>query len=200
MNGQPKQTVDDATHRTRDHTTASKSSRGRGVRAASGERQDDATAVRHGPSSRVGRGYSWPPFEPGNTVSVRHGANSARMVRPVAQRIEAELLAAPGLEYLGHRLFAARLAKYAWACARVELVKAWCDRMDWEAAAAGREGHEPPLELLRRLSEHAARLGAACGLTPLVDEDVQADIDTACQAIASRTLGDIRKELGWMNK
>jgi hypothetical protein len=35
---------------------------------------------------------SRPPFEPGNTVSVRHGAVSDRLLAPTAERLEEELV------------------------------------------------------------------------------------------------------------
>ena len=35
-------------------------------------------------ASRQGRGYSWKQFEPGNSVAVRHGAFSDRLVDPIA--------------------------------------------------------------------------------------------------------------------
>src|SRR5207249_6578202 len=45
------------------------------------------------------RGYTWPPFEPGNTAAVRHGAHSERLVAPLAEQVRADLLAAaPWLE------------------------------------------------------------------------------------------------------
>lgn len=37
------------------------------------------------------RGYSWPPFEPGHTASVRHGAHSERLVSERASAILEEL-------------------------------------------------------------------------------------------------------------
>ena len=39
------------------------------------------------------RGYTWPPFEPGNTAAVRHGAWSSRKVDPLAAELVAGLLA-----------------------------------------------------------------------------------------------------------
>ncbi len=39
------------------------------------------------------RGYSWAPFEPGNTVSVRHGVWSGRRVHPLAAELVTGLLA-----------------------------------------------------------------------------------------------------------
>src|SRR5687767_10257374 len=38
------------------------------------------------------RGYSWPPFSPGNTVSYRHGAHSGRAIDPIALDLAAGLV------------------------------------------------------------------------------------------------------------
>jgi hypothetical protein len=40
---------------------------------------------------RPARGYSWPPFEVGNTVAVRHGAFSERKLAEVAEALRPEL-------------------------------------------------------------------------------------------------------------
>jgi hypothetical protein len=37
------------------------------------------------------RGYSWPPFEPGNVAAVRHGTFSSRRVAQVAQTLRPTL-------------------------------------------------------------------------------------------------------------
>lgn len=38
-------------------------------------------------SGKLARGYSWPPFEPGNTLGVRHGAFSSRLSDPVTNEL-----------------------------------------------------------------------------------------------------------------
>lgn len=38
------------------------------------------------------RSYSWPPFEKGNELSVRHGVWSQRKVDPVAEELSSGLL------------------------------------------------------------------------------------------------------------
>lgn len=37
-----------------------------------------------GDSKGPARGYSWPPFAPGHTLSMRHGARSVRVIEPLA--------------------------------------------------------------------------------------------------------------------
>ena len=47
------------------------------------------------------RGYSWPPFEPGNTLAVKHGARSDRLVQARAVEISPLVFDAnPHLEHL----------------------------------------------------------------------------------------------------
>ena len=46
---------------------------------------------------RPARGYSWAPFEAGNTAGQRHGAYSLRVTGPLAEEILAGLLADPGV-------------------------------------------------------------------------------------------------------
>jgi hypothetical protein len=71
--------------------------------------------------ARVGgpaRGYSWPPFEPGNAVSVRHGAYATLQLNPRAQEIAGWLG-----EQMGDAFdpkFSAAIETAALAFARVE--------------------------------------------------------------------------------
>jgi hypothetical protein len=44
-----------------------------------------------GTPSLDARGYSWPPFEPGHTLSMRHGAYSPRVVAQVADELGPDL-------------------------------------------------------------------------------------------------------------
>jgi hypothetical protein len=52
-----------------------------------------ARPVNELPEPRAARGYSWPPFEPGHELSIRHGAFSSRRVDPLASELIAGLLA-----------------------------------------------------------------------------------------------------------
>jgi hypothetical protein len=38
------------------------------------------------------RGYSWEPFQPGHTLSLRHGAYSGQMIEPLAEDLVRDLL------------------------------------------------------------------------------------------------------------
>lgn len=81
------------------------------------------------------RGYSWPPFEPGNEVATRHGANSERHVVPLAERIAKELLtAATTPEYLREPSYAAVVRAWSRAEAVVELLWRWLGEHDLDDA------------------------------------------------------------------
>ncbi len=107
------------------------------------------------------RGYAWPPFDPGHTLSTRHGADSERRWRPIADRLAAEALdQAP---WLGRRSFRAALAAWAKAEARVELVDAWLD----EHGVLDADGvPRPAATYALRLEASAATRRAALGLDP----------------------------------
>jgi hypothetical protein len=77
------------------------------------------------------RGYSWPPFEPGHTASLLHGARSERTIAPLAEQIAAELLAAESTPaHLLRREFAAAVQAWARAEAVVALLWRWLDEQD----------------------------------------------------------------------
>ncbi len=69
------------------------------------------------------RGYSWPPFEPGNTASLKHGLSSERRIAPLARNHRRRLLRRIGLragdvDPLGR----AYLDHYVRLAAKVELI------------------------------------------------------------------------------
>lgn len=107
------------------------------------------------------RGYSWAPFEPGNTVSLRHGAYSPRSISPVAGGLVAELVGqAP---WLARPAFAAEVQAWAWAEAEVVLLRRHMD----EVGLLDAEGE--PLgftEELHRAETRAAKRRADLGLSP----------------------------------
>jgi hypothetical protein len=87
-------------------------------------RQDGTEAWSPSPA----RGYSWPPFEPGNTASVRHGAGSRRILSPIAERFaEQAVEVAP---WLDRPAFRSALAAWAWAEAVCSRYRAWFDERD----------------------------------------------------------------------
>lgn len=87
-----------------------------------------------------------PPFPPGNTLSIRHGAYSPRRVNPLAQELVDRTLSDPATGYL--QAPAWRAALWAWARAEAEV---------------------------QLLDEHIARLGeqAENGIGDLADDAVR---------------------------
>jgi hypothetical protein len=68
-----------------------------------------------------------PPFGPGNLLHVTHGAGSARIVDPIAERLAGEIVLVPGLEFLREPRNALAVDAWAHARARVLLLRAYCD-------------------------------------------------------------------------
>lgn len=114
----------------------------------------EASGAGHGGPAR---GYSWAPFEAGNTIRLVHGAYSPRTIAPLADELAAGLLA----ERPDLRAFA--LAVAAWA--RAETIAAMLHLFLDERGVTDDDG-EPRERILRELraherlaGEHRARLG-----------------------------------------
>ena len=83
------------------------------------------------------RGYSWPPFEPGNEVATVHGAHSERRVGPLAEQIATALLTHPETPpYVREPSYAAVVRAWSRAKAVVELLWRWLAEHDSDAALA----------------------------------------------------------------
>lgn len=81
------------------------------------------------------RGYSWPPFEPGNEVATRHGANSERRVGPLAEQLAAALLADQNTpSYIREPSYMSVVRAWSRAEAVVELLWRWLEQHDLDAA------------------------------------------------------------------
>lgn len=77
------------------------------------------------------RGYSWDPFEAGNTAAEVHGARSERRVAPLAAEIERDARALPTWpEYLTEPTYGAAVAAWCRAEAVVELLWRWLAEQD----------------------------------------------------------------------
>jgi hypothetical protein len=113
---------------------------------------------------RPARGYSWPPFEPGNRfgeLSVRHGAYSPRVVGQRAEIVRAELLElAPALGEDPES--ASPLSLYCRSVAREELGHEAIER----AAAEGRDISPRLLEATTAAARAARELGDSLGIGP----------------------------------
>lgn len=103
------------------------------------------------------RGYSWPPLQPGHTLSMRHGVWSKRRTDPVAaELVEALLSDRPDLERFPE-------AVHAWsrAEARCLLLAEWLSMPD-----ASQKATEGALRHLASFERLAAQLRNDLGLTP----------------------------------
>lgn len=109
------------------------------------------------------RGWSWPPFEPGNEVALSHGAYSARHVEPLAEQLRAELTTmAP---WCSAPAFAATVRAWAVTEARCRLLQAFVD----ERGLVDEQGElrvASAQAMLDRQERAAARLRVELGLTP----------------------------------
>lgn len=114
------------------------------------------------------RGYSWPPFEAGNTAAVTHGAYSPRQYEPRAHELVEEMRG-----HLPWLTPAHRPALWAWAKeeARCEMVEQWlAARADLDNAGGmlDDEGEvRSATKLLLRLQASVANHRKELGMTPL---------------------------------
>lgn len=108
-----------------------------------------------------------PPFAEGNTLAVKYGAGSPRIVNPIAQELITEVLSTPATAYLAEPRYAPALLAWATAEAKTQLISDWVDRMDLTAAASSERGQTSPLELLRKWSTTAMNHRQRLGLDPL---------------------------------
>jgi hypothetical protein len=111
----------------------------------------------HGPA----RGYSWPPFEEGNTAALTHGGYSAAVLQPIADGLAAELVVvAP---WCAREVFVASVQAWAWAEAEVQVYR----RFMTEHGPLDAD-YEPRgfLDALHRAETRAAKQRAELGLSP----------------------------------
>lgn len=107
------------------------------------------------------RGYSWPPFEPGNRVAEKHGARSDRAVLPLAgQLLDAMAEVAP---HAADPAFRATLERWAYATAQARLLRRWLEEhgpLDDDGEVRGAATY------LQRVEATAAKAEEQLGLTP----------------------------------
>ena len=117
------------------------------------------------------RRYSWAPFEPGHTLTLRHGASSPRVIQPLADELAAAMVvAAPWLRAVA---FAPAVADWSHAEARSAVLRLEVDRL-WsglpEEPGEGRDAAEAALQVAERRLDlavaRAGRLRRDLGLTP----------------------------------
>jgi hypothetical protein len=104
------------------------------------------------------RGYSWAPFEKGNTVSTRHGVWSQRKVDPMAEELASGLIVdRPDLA--GHPE-----TVFAWARAEARCILL-ADHFG-DGLFDGEGNERPGLRLIAQFERLAADLRARLGLDP----------------------------------
>lgn len=103
-----------------------------------------------------------PPFPPGNTAALKHGAQSPQVVRPLADAIAAEL--ATIAPWTSAPAYATTVGALAWTEAQVLLLREWLDE---QGLLDGDGIPRPASNRLDRLEARAENLRARCGLDPL---------------------------------
>jgi hypothetical protein len=111
----------------------------------------------------MARGYSWPPFEDGNTMALIHGADSPRVIEAVARIVRDDVVVqAP---WILEPIFADALLRYCRAEARARLLSDHIFNL-----AEGQGAHKVPIRLWESAvacDNAAARAAADLGVTPL---------------------------------
>jgi hypothetical protein len=120
---------------------------------------------------RPPRGYSWEPFTPGNAAAVKHGAHSPARVDPLAAELVEAAVAT--CAYLAEPAYAAELAAWSRAEARIILLTRWLD----EVGPLDDEGNpRPALAALSAAERTAADRRHALGLTPMARAKLGRDV------------------------
>lgn len=135
-----------------------------------------------------------PPFQPGNTLAVTHGAFSPARTDPIAHQYLDEIRDDPTLAYLAQPRFQAGLWLWASAMAKVQLLSAWVDGQNIEQAADSDRGKTSALELLRKWMTTAGTYAARLGLDPLSAARLGKDIAGARQSDAAGELTRLRAQ------
>jgi len=144
-----------------------------------------------------------PPFQPGNELAfkegnkaaVTHGANSPRLVDPLAQRYVDAMLADDDLPpMIRAPYFSEAVYGYCMARAKRDLIAAWCAGMSIQEAADSERGRTSPLELLRKWETTVDGKAKALGLTPAAWVRIHRDLAGAHQADAVTLLTQARAE------
>jgi hypothetical protein len=114
------------------------------------------------------------PWAPGNVVALTHGAESERMVAPVAARLVEQATAdAP---YLTEPKYTATLEAWSRAEARVVLLEEWLSQ---EGLLTDEGDVRRAAEFQLRCERHAAMLREQLGLTPLARARLGRDVSSA---------------------
>jgi hypothetical protein len=131
-----------------------------------------------------------PPFAPGNLAALRHGADSHRMVAPLAAGFERALYdVAP---WTRRPVFAEARASLSWTEAQITLLQAYLNE---HGLLDGDGRPRPAARRLDRLEARAAKLLRALGLTPRSLPKLLASLQTvACSGGDEHGLAALRAE------
>ena len=133
-----------------------------------------------------------PPFPPGNTLTVTHGAHSPRKVDPLAQDLVDRTLADPALSYLHAESYRPALWAWARAEAQAQLLDQYLADRAVDTVASKRS--TAAYRELHRAETRAANLRTQLGLTPLSRARLGKDVAQGRQADAAAELTRIREE------
>ncbi|OZE79278.1 hypothetical protein CH304_20110 [Rhodococcus sp. 15-649-1-2] len=109
-----------------------------------------------------------PPFAPGNTLNLRHGAHSERALAPIAQAWVDTALAQ--CEYLRDPSYQPALLAWARFEAKCDLLHDWIDD---NGMFTGTGDLNPAAKLLPKFEGRAATLRATLGMDPLSRSKLQ---------------------------
>lgn len=109
------------------------------------------------------RGYSWAPFTEGHTLSTRHGAQSERHLRPIADELLEGL--AEVAPWTSAAPFRPAVEAWAWAEAQAILYRRWFDEHGLDPSAPSDEAPNG-LQRWERAEGRAQRLRGELGLSP----------------------------------
>ena len=139
------------------------------------------------------RGYSWEPFKPGNTVSLKHGAgtrgciddaNMTRIGLELSEGIARDLLSHPQCpEQLYWPQFAPQVLAWSRFEAKAALLHQWLETMTAEEQSTPRKaGGETPVAVWLATERAAERARDRLGLTPASWAKIQKDLGIARRA------------------
>lgn len=143
-----------------------------------------------------------PPFQPGNpyvakqgnTLALKHGADSPARLNPVAEALVLELLADDATAYLHAPRYSAAVKAWANAEAKCMLISAWVDGQPIEQAASSKQGQTSPLELLRKWEATAQTHRSRLGLDPMSAARLGKDIAQTKQADVAAEMTKLREQ------
>ncbi|MFC7448669.1 P27 family phage terminase small subunit [Rhodococcus daqingensis] len=125
---------------------------------------DIASHISQGPA----RGYSWEPFKPGHTKSLKHGARSERVIAPLTAEIANGLM--QNHERLQNPLYRETVLEYSRLLAQVEVLEAYIDEHGTIIESGDKAGKvQPAAEYLLKVRKQATNVADKLGLNPLAN-------------------------------